>query len=82
MPIQRAIALWPIDRSVDRAKPHSRPFGRSAQVAGQRAHSCVRRSTVDRPGRPPEPGRAALGIRKLGFYLSNKSHKISENPQK
>ena len=28
MPIQRAIALWPVDRSVDRAKPHGRSVGR------------------------------------------------------
>ena len=92
VPIQRANALWPVDRSVDRPsltvdrsvdRLHPRVgYLQSVDRLKWLASVHVLCTSVDRSGRPPEPGRQGLWTENLGFYLPIKSHKSSKNPQK
>ena len=70
--------------------PYGRPVGRPPKWLASVHVLCtsVDRSDrptlgpVDRPGRPPEPGRLSSGTEKLVFNYSKNSHKFLKNPQK
>ena len=76
---------------IQRAKLSGRSTARStAQVPGQRAQACARRSTARSTdsgsgrlaGRPPEPGNRQTGSENLVLNYCKNSHKSSKIPQK